>query len=185
MIVVILSHLHAAKFHKLTKKKETYIKIDLKSRSLTDLMKWCLSIDSCRMNKYLTRAGPVLGVKGPGPGGGWTPPLTRLLSHVATRGKRHSKERQNDNETVAAIFRSGKRLGHLRSPKVKFYLLNICFYKPAHNSGTRRTTAPRKSAFHGSVNALSLRCPQIWPQVWPPGSNNSINSRFNKIVFPQ
>ena len=33
------------------------------------------------------------------------PPLvTRLLGHVATRGKRHSKERQNHDETATVIF---------------------------------------------------------------------------------
>ena len=44
-----------------------------------------------------TRAGPLLGAERAGPGGGClnTPPrLTRLMGHVATRGKRHSKERQ-------------------------------------------------------------------------------------------
>ena len=36
----------------------------------------------------LTRAGPLLGAERAGPGGVW------LMGHVATRGKRHSKERQ-------------------------------------------------------------------------------------------
>ena len=46
------------------------------------------------------RAGPLLGAERAGPGVFEHPPLTRLMGHVATRSKRHSKERQNHNETV-------------------------------------------------------------------------------------
>ena len=44
----------------------------------------------------LTRAGPLLGAERAGPRGCLNTPtrLTRLLGHVATCGKRHSKERQ-------------------------------------------------------------------------------------------
>ena len=43
----------------------------------------------------LTRAGPLLGAERAGPGGCLnTPSLTRFLCNVATRGKRHLKERQ-------------------------------------------------------------------------------------------
>ena len=43
----------------------------------------------------LARAGPLLGAERAGPGGCLnTPRLTQLMGHVATRGKRHSKERQ-------------------------------------------------------------------------------------------
>ena len=50
-------------------------------------------LSSCRS---LARAGPLLGAERAGPGGGClnTPRLTPLMGHVATRGKRHSKERQ-------------------------------------------------------------------------------------------
>ena len=43
---------------------------------------------------YLTRAGPVLGAERAGPEVFEHHPLTRFLSLVATRSKRHSKERQ-------------------------------------------------------------------------------------------
>ena len=49
------------------------------------------------MKYWLTRAGPLLGAERAGRGGGvfeHPPRLTRLMGHVATRGKRHSKERQ-------------------------------------------------------------------------------------------
>ena len=43
----------------------------------------------------LNRAGPVLSFERAGPGRVFEhPPLTRLLGHVSTHGKRHSKERQ-------------------------------------------------------------------------------------------
>ena len=50
----------------------------------------------CYITYRLTRAGPLLGAERAGQGGCLNPPprLTRLMSHVATRGKRHSKERQ-------------------------------------------------------------------------------------------
>ena len=42
---------------------------------------------------FLIRAGSVLGAERAGPGVFEYRPLTGLLVHVATRGKRHSKER--------------------------------------------------------------------------------------------
>ena len=57
----------------------------------------------------------------PPAGGDETPPLSRLLGHVATRGKRQSKERQQIMTKLHRSFsRSGQRSGHQRSPKVKF-----------------------------------------------------------------
>ena len=46
----------------------------------------------CYITVFLTRAGPLLAAERAGPGVFEHLPLTRLLGHVATRGKRHSKE---------------------------------------------------------------------------------------------
>ena len=48
----------------------------------------------CAMLDKVTRAGPLLGAECAGPGVFEHSPLTRLLSHVATRSKRYSKERE-------------------------------------------------------------------------------------------
>ena len=50
----------------------------------------------------------------------WTPPLTRLLGHVATRGKRHSQERQKSWRSCYSHFGFIQKSCHQRSPKVKF-----------------------------------------------------------------
>ena len=94
-------------------------------------------------------------------------PLTRLLNHVATRGKRGiRKSVKHHDETASVTFWVKSKV---RSPKdTKVILLFstfftnlfmcVCvfffFYKSAHNLGTRRTTAPRKSAFDSSFDPL-------------------------------
>ena len=99
-------------------------------------------------------------------GGVWTPsPLTRLLGHVATRGKRHSKERQKSLRNCLGHF-LGQFIGQITRghPRSNFAFLTF-IYKSTHNSETRRATAPRKGAFDSFFNTLSLRCPQIWPKT--------------------
>ena len=84
------------------------------------------------------------------------PRLTRLLGNVATRRKRHSKERQKSTQLVRSFFRSG----HRGYPRSNFAVFDI-FSTKRHNLGTRRATAPLKSAFESSLNGLSLTRTQI------------------------
>ena len=53
-----------------------------------------------------------------------------------------------------SFFRSGQKSGHQRSPKAKFCFFSAFLYKMAHNSGTRRATAPRKNAFDRSLTVF-------------------------------
>ena len=95
----------------------------------------------------LTRAEPVLGAERTGLGGvlelGTPPPrLTRLLGHVATRGKLHSSVRDHD-ETTSVIFYVRSRV---RSPEaIKGQILRFSTFsdKSANNSGTRRVKTPQ------------------------------------------
>ena len=99
-----------------------------------------------------------------------SPPLTRLLGYVRTRGKRHS-----EGQKSMKLFRQVTR-GHQRS---NLTYLNI-FDNLTHNSRTSRATAPRKSAFDSSSNALSklsLRF-DLRSTVLPPESKNSKKKRF-------
>ena len=113
------------------------------------------------------------------------PRLTRLLGHVATRGKRHSKERQKSWRNCFSHFLGQVKGQVIRVTKGRILLISIFFYKAAHNSGTRRATASEKSAFDSSFNVLSphvLRF-HLRSTVWPPESKNSENSRFCEIRF--
>ena len=53
-------------------------------------------INVIKRNRLLTRAGPQLSAERAGPWGGLFEhlPLTQLMGHVSTRGKRHSEERK-------------------------------------------------------------------------------------------
>ena len=129
--------------------------------------------------RYLTRAGPGRDV--------WTPPLTRLLGHVATRGKWHSKERHKSWRNCFSHC-LGQVEGQVTREHQSSYfdVLNIFFfYKSAHNSETKRTTTSRRNAFDSPFNALSLRCPQILLKVNVLASReqNSIIAVFTKKRF--
>ena len=106
------------------------------------------------------------------------PPLTRLLDHAVTRGKRHSKEpvncpfkRAHSKERLKSWrncfshflgqFNGQVTRGRQRSN----FAFSTFFYKLAHTSRTRRATAPRKSANDSSLNTLSPWCPHIWPKI--------------------
>ena len=67
--------------------------------------------------------------------------ITRFLSHVATRGKRHSKEVKIENPSGVVWVRL-----KVRSPKVingKTVYLNI-FDRPTHIPGTSRASTTEK-----------------------------------------
>ena len=85
---------------------------------------------------------PVLGAERAGPGVFEQPPLTRLLGRVATRSKRHSKERKIVTKLLRSFLGQVKgqvTRGHQRSN----FAFPTFFYKSAHNSGTGRDAAPR------------------------------------------
>ena len=77
---------------------------------------------------YLTRAGLVLGAARARP---FTPPLiNRPLGHLTTRGKRHSKERQNHDETSSVISKVGSEV---RSPEIpKAQILPLSNFFPSY-----------------------------------------------------
>ena len=91
--------------------------------------------------RNLTRAVPVLGAERAGPGVFEYPPLIRLLGHVATRSKRHSKERKKSLQNLRLFL--GQVEGQVtRGHKRSNFAFSAFFYKSAHNSGTGRATAP-------------------------------------------
>ena len=109
--------------------------------------------------------------------GVWTPPLTRFLGHVATRGKRHSKERQTLLRNCCGHF-----LGHVKGQVTRghqrsnFAFFNIFSYKSTHNSRTGsdqvlpskcpgRASAPRWIALDSPFNVLSITGPQICRKI--------------------
>ena len=73
--------------------------------------------------------------------------LTRLLNHVAIRGKLHRKNVRNHDETTSIIFGSGQRSGHQRSSKVKFFPLQ-------HFSTNRRITQEPEELHHGKAHSI-------------------------------
>ena len=97
------------------------------------------------------------------------------LCYIATCGKRHSKERKKSWRNCFGHFlgqvKNQVTRGHQRSN----FVISAFFYKSAHNSGTRRATAPGKSAFDSSINVLSLTCPQISSKI------NGLASREQKL----
>ena len=128
----------------------------------------------------LTRAGLLRDAKRAGPGVFDPLPLTRLLGHVVTRGKRHSKEHK---KSFINCFRNSLgqvnvqvTKGHQRSNFADF---NIFFYKSAYNSGTRGATALHECEFDISFNVL-FRCPQIWPKI---NGSASRKQKFYKKRF--
>ena len=89
------------------------------------------------------------------------------MYQLAVSGIQKSVKNHNKTSLVILYVRS-----KVRSPEVKGKLwpISIFFDKLVHNSGTRRATDLCKSTFDSSFNALSLRCPQIWPKIkvtWP------------------
>ena len=90
---------------------------------------------------------------------GWRGALTQLLGHVATRGKRHSKERQKPCRNYFSIFlgqiKNQVTRGHQRSN----FAFPTFFEKSAHNSKAR--PHPLKSALDISFNALSVCVPRL------------------------
>ena len=78
------------------------------------------------------------------------PRLILLLGHVATRGKRLSKEGKNESMFIGHFSaRSKARLPEIRIGEILSIL--AIFDKLAHNSRMNRATAPRKSAFDSSL----------------------------------
>ena len=104
------------------------------------------------------RAGVLLGAERAGPRGWgvWTlHRLTRLLGHVAARGKRHSKERQKLWRNWFGHFIGQVKCqvtrGHEMSNLAYFNIINRPIYdKLAHNTGTRRARVKDQSTFDSS-----------------------------------
>ena len=71
-------------------------------------------------------------------------PLTRLLDHLATRGKPHSKERKKSWRNCFRHFLGQVQWQVTRGHQRQILPISAFFYKLAHNSETRRVAAPRK-----------------------------------------
>ena len=148
----------------------------LTPRELDELQR-CEKVHSIAI---LTRVGTVLGTELAQPREVHPPPLTRLLEHVATRSKRHSKERL---KIMTKLLRS--LLGQVKGQVTKGQILPLStfFYKSAHNSGSRRFTAPRKKThlialltlFRYNVLRFDLRL-RVWP-LEPKNSKNTVSVR--------
>ena len=91
-----------------------------------NLLSLDMLISSLFQKFNLTRAGPLLGAERAGPGGECfnTPRLTRLLGHLVTCGKRHSKERKKSWRNCFGHFlgqvKGQVTRGHQRSNFVNF-----------------------------------------------------------------
>ena len=77
-------------------------------------------------------------------------PPTRFLGHVATRGKRHSNERQNSWRNHFGHLRLDQSSGHQRSSKVKFgllqrFLTNWCITREPAELQRRAKVKPPES----------------------------------------
>ena len=114
------------------------------------------------------------------------PPLIRLLGHVATRSKRHSKERTNHDETVSIIFGQLKgqvTRGHQRSNSAAF---NIFVSTNQHiTREPEELQHPRKAysiAFLTFFRLHILRF-DLRSTVWPLESKNSRNNHFYEECF--
>ena len=93
----------------------------------------------------------------------WTPPLTPLLSHVATRDKRPSKERKKSWRNWFGHFIY--QVTRPRDPqRWNFAVFNI-FLQIDTWLGNQKSCSAAKSIFDGSFNALSIMCPHIWPKI--------------------
>ena len=96
-------------------------------------------------------------------GGVWTPsPLTRLLGHVATRGKQHSKERQKAwrNHTIVEISDPGhSRSGHVKWPHLRKRL-------NARHSYTEWLITLKLSASHIRNSIYKMFISELW-YGWP------------------
>ena len=101
----------------------------------------------------------------PGRGGVFDPP------HIMTK-------------LIRSFFRSGQRLVHQTSPKVKLCLFNS-FLQIGTCVGNQKSYAPSKYAFDSSFNALSFRCHNIWPKINGLASReqNYKNNRVYEKLF--
>ena len=82
-----------------------------------------------------------------GPRGCLNTPLyiTRPLCHVATRGKRHSKKRQNHDGTGTANFMVRSKVRSPELTKGQILPFSTIFYESAHNSGPEEIQRPGKA----------------------------------------
>ena len=124
-------------------------------------------------------------------GGVWTPPLlSRLLIVVARSGKKRSKARRKSWRNYFGQFspqvKNEVTRGQNRSNFRKFSGIRTCGQTSACSSGTMTARDNLQKRIDSSWNALSLMCPQIWPQVNSLGSRGhqrSITSFCGKITF--
>ena len=110
------------------------------------------------------------------------PLLTLILGHVATRGKRHSKERQKSWRNCVDHF-LGQVRSKVRPPKIKFCRVQ-------HFSTNRLITRePEEAQRRGKAPSIALltlfrtKCPKVRSTVWSPESKNWKITVFKKTVF--